>query len=215
MLFLGAFLLAACQPPPVVIVDPLEKETGRIIFSRAIKFDNLADYDNALKQYDQYMSRFPDGPQADAVLFRMGKIYQKRLQHADARKAYRRLMTHFLDSSYFQDAAVEILVTLFEEARYKEVLVEADQVLKKAVSSGRQVRINRLLGDFDFFRGELARYSILLKEKDLERANKILSDAELLLSKAERASHTGDKIMEKKYFSALVDIMDLLAGYDE
>ncbi len=163
LLFLGAFLLAACQPPPVVIVDPLEKKTGRIIFSRAIKFDNLADYDNALKQYDQYMARFPDGPQADAVLFRMGKIYQKRLQHADARKAYRRLMARFPDSSHFQEAAVEILVTLFEEARYKDVLVEADQVLKKAVSSGRQVRINSLLGDAHSAMGDLAEAAIFYK----------------------------------------------------
>lgn len=163
LLFLGAFLLAACQLPPVVIDDPLEKETGRIIFSSGIKFDNLADYDNALKQYDQYMSRFPDGPQADAVLFRMGKIYQKRLQHADARKAYRRLMAHFPDSSHFQDAAVEILVTLYEEARYKDVLVEADKVLKKAVSGGRQVRINRLLGDVHSAMGDLTEAAIFYK----------------------------------------------------
>jgi ABC-type branched-subunit amino acid transport system substrate-binding protein len=72
-------------------------------------------------------------------------------------------MTHFPDSSHFQEAAVEILVTLFEEARYKEVLVEADQVLKKAVSSGRQVRINSLLGDAHSAMGDLAEAAIFYK----------------------------------------------------
>lgn len=70
--------------------------------------------------------------------------------------------------------------------------------------------INRLQGDIEYFQNELVRYSVVLGEGDSIRALNILDNAKAMLSRAESASLIGDKIAEKKYLSALVDIMDLL-----
>lgn len=68
---------------------------------------------------------------------------------------------------------------------------------------------NRLQGDIDYFQAEIERYSILIEEKDSAKARTVLKDAEEMLERAESALMIGDKIGEKKYLSALVDIMDL------
>jgi hypothetical protein len=70
--------------------------------------------------------------------------------------------------------------------------------------------VNRLQGDIDYFKDELTKYAVVLGEGDSIRALNILDNAKAMLSKAEAASLIGDKIAEKKYLSALVDIMDLL-----
>ena len=75
--------------------------------------------------------------------------------------------------------------------------------------------INRLQGDVEYFQGELTRYSLLLSEEEHTDATKVLGDAESILADAERAARVGDKLAEKKYLSALVDIMDLLAKYED
>ncbi|MCK5608543.1 hypothetical protein KAR91_42065 [Candidatus Pacearchaeota archaeon] len=70
--------------------------------------------------------------------------------------------------------------------------------------------INRLQGDIAYFQDELVKYSVVLGEGDSVKALNVLANAKAMLSKAESASLIGDKIAEKKYLSALVDIMDLL-----
>ena len=70
--------------------------------------------------------------------------------------------------------------------------------------------INRLQGDIEYFQRELVKYSIVLEESKSDKAEAILNDAKDLLVKAELAVEIGDKIAEKKYLSALVDIIDLL-----
>ena len=70
--------------------------------------------------------------------------------------------------------------------------------------------VNRLQGDIEYFENRLGTFTVLLKGKHSERLDKVLFDAKILLDRAERASRTGDKIKEKKYTSALVDLMDIL-----
>lgn len=74
--------------------------------------------------------------------------------------------------------------------------------------------VNRLQGDIKYFQDELVRYALIIGSDKSAKALKILASAESILIDAEKASLTGDKIAEKKYLSALVDIMDLLAKYE-
>jgi hypothetical protein len=73
--------------------------------------------------------------------------------------------------------------------------------------------VGRLLGDIEYFQNKVAQYSILLSEKDSTKAQKALRESKRLLSAAAKSAEAGDKIEEKKYLSALVDIMDLLEEY--
>lgn len=78
-----------------------------------------------------------------------------------------------------------------------------------------QNTINRLQSDMEYFEEELQRYSMLLNERENTEAEKVLLDAKLLLDNAEKAMQAGDKIKEKKYLSALVDIMEILQAYEK
>lgn len=70
--------------------------------------------------------------------------------------------------------------------------------------------INRLQGDIEHFQEALGQYALVMGEGATVEAIEALSKAEEMLSLAMKASKAGDKISEKKYLSALVDIMDLL-----
>ena len=67
--------------------------------------------------------------------------------------------------------------------------------------------INRLQGDIPYFRETLTQYAAII---DTEKGTEVLSDATEILDKVEAAIEIGDKLSEKRYLSALVDIMDIL-----
>lgn len=93
----------------------------------------------------------------------------------------------------------------------KMILVLAVVMLQGCISMGSiRNTANRLQGDIDYFETEIGKYSIVIGEKDSMKAREVLSDAEEMLARVKIAYLIGDKISEKKYFSALVDIMDLL-----
>lgn len=197
-LLLGISLLVACQALPPVVVEPIEREPGLAIFSKAVQFDNFADHDTALNYYHRYMLEFPDGPRAGDALFRTGKIYQTQRRHAEARNTYRRLVARFPGSPHVEEASVEVLVTLFEEARYEEVLAGAEEVLKRAVSRRMQVVIKRLSGDAHSAMGEL------------ENAVKLYKSAYGIADVEARASLTGkfQEVLAQLDSPALTRLLD-------
>jgi hypothetical protein len=75
--------------------------------------------------------------------------------------------------------------------------------------------INRIQSDLEYFDGEILRYSVMLGDSDSKEARDALKDAKKLLFHAYEVSYVGDKLAEKKYLSALVDIMDILIEHEE
>lgn len=94
------------------------------------------------------------------------------------------------------------------------ILVMVVMVVMVGCASTRNT-VNRLQGDIEYFQNELVRYALVIGEDKSSKALKILASAEGILIDAEKASLAGDKLAEKKYLSALVDIMDLLAKYED
>ena len=92
------------------------------------------------------------------------------------------------------------------------VLFLAVIMLQGCISMGSiRNTTNRLQGDITYFQDQLTMYSVLFEGNDAsDKAMKALSDAKNMLVSVEQATGIGDKVSEKKYLSALVDIMDIL-----
>lgn len=83
--------------------------------------------------------------------------------------------------------------------------------------------VKRLQGDVDYFDKKVAKYYLIVKSMegygvansgDAGKAKEAYLSAKYLLVKIKRAVAIGDKVSEKKYMSALVDVLDLLEKYD-
>lgn len=104
-------------------------------------------YDNALKIYNEYLSRFPNGHLATEALMKTGLINSTLGKNGEARKIYQRLIAEFPGSLLVLDARVEILATFFNEGNYQEVIRQATGVLKSTTSRIHTLRTYMLLGD--------------------------------------------------------------------
>jgi len=120
---------------------------GDEFFSKAEIMFQQEDYENALKIYKEYLSRFPNGHLAAEALIKTGLINSTLGENGEARKIYQRLIAEFPDSLFVLDARVEILTTFFNEGNYKEVIGQATGVLKESTSRIHTLRTYMLLGD--------------------------------------------------------------------
>ena len=82
----------------------------------------------------------------------------------------------------------------------------------------------RLQGDVDYFDKKISKLYLAVKAmegygvanaEDAAKAKEAYLSAKYLLTKIKRAVAVGDKVSEKKYMSALVDVLDLLKRYDK
>lgn len=189
LLAISLWFFWACAPKPVILPVPPKLDTGDILFSEAEKLFEEKLYDKALESYEGYLSRFPDRPLAAAALLKIGAIYTARGKNLEARNAYQRLINEYPDSSFIPDAEVEIMVILYNESKYQEVIDQANRILAGRIPQFYLLKTNILLGDTyvaldspdDAFYSYAAAYnqadhlqqeSILIKLKEaLERMN--------------------------------------------
>ena len=144
LLVLFTLLLTGC---PARTVRPVKDEPGDGVFSRAERLYRGGSYDQALSTYNDYLSRYPDGPYAPAALMKEATIYRSRGKNDTARSLYNHLIKEYPDSPLVSDAAYEILATFYREGNHKGLIRHADRMLKHAAARSYRYRIYRLLGD--------------------------------------------------------------------
>ena len=111
--------------------EPVEFHPGDELFSRAEKMFQRKDYDNALKIYDKYFARFPNGHLAAQALMKTGLIHTALGKNGESRAIYNRLIAEYSSSPIALDARVEILVTFFNQGNYNQVIRHAADVLEE------------------------------------------------------------------------------------
>jgi branched-chain amino acid transport system substrate-binding protein len=141
------FFFWSCGPRPISPPEPIMFHPGNELFSKAEIMFQQKDYDNALKIYNEYLSRFPNGHLAAEALMKTGLINSTLGKNVEARKIYQLLIAEYPDSLLVLDARVEILTTFFNEGNYKEVIGQATGVLKMTASRIHTLRTYMLLGD--------------------------------------------------------------------
>jgi ABC-type branched-subunit amino acid transport system substrate-binding protein len=149
-ILIAVFFLWACVPKQAVRVGVA---SGDELFLRAEKLFQEKIYGKALDAYNEYLARFPEGPRAAAAVFKIGAVYGALGNYAEARVKYDRLITEYPDSPLVPDAAIEILVTLYHEGKYNDVIRKAQDLLKQSLSREHIFRLYVLIGDSYTARG--------------------------------------------------------------
>jgi len=126
--------LVACAPTIKEPIGPDKTAEGKALYEQAEELFKVKAYENALKVYDEYLIKYPDQPLADEALMKMGKIYAA-LGRDDAKlKDYQRLVNDYPESRFVSDAMMEILSTYYHKDRFKEVIIQAADILEKTDS---------------------------------------------------------------------------------
>jgi len=105
------------------------------------------DYGNALEIYDKYLARFPDGYQSAQALMKKGLIYAALGKYGKSRTIYNHLIAKYPSSPVVSDARVEILVTLFNQGKYKQVISHAAHIPENTFFRVHILRTHILVGD--------------------------------------------------------------------
>ena len=127
--------------------EPVEFHPGDNFFSKAEKMFQRKDYGNALEIYDKYLARFPDGYRAAQALMKKGLIHTALGENGKSRTIYNRLIDKYPSSPVASDARVEILVTLFNQGKYNQVISHAAHVLEESFFRVHILRTYTLVGD--------------------------------------------------------------------
>ena len=146
VLFISSFFWA-CGPRTIPLPEPVEFHPGDELFSRAEKMFQRKDYDNALKIYDKYFARFPNGHLAAQALMKTGLIHTALGKNGESRAIYNRLIAEYSSSPVALDARVEILVTFFNQGNYNQVIRHAADVLEETFFRVHILRKYTLVGD--------------------------------------------------------------------
>jgi ABC-type branched-subunit amino acid transport system substrate-binding protein len=197
-------LLWACGPRPIPPPQPVKFHPGDAQFSKAEKRFQKKDYKKALEFYADYLSRFPDGHLAAEALMKTGFIQTVWGKNSEARKIYKRLIEKYPDSLVVPDARVEILRTLFNEGKFKEVIHQSARALEGTVTDIHILKKQMILGDsyfaIDSPLNALGSYLKALTKSDDKKAKKIIDKVE----------SAATKVAPKKIMSLLTQMKDEL-----
>lgn len=139
----AAVFLWACAPKTIY-----EKiDSADQLFSRAEKMFQEKSYEKALTFFNEYLDRYPDRPLAGAALMKTGAIHMTLGDNDRARNIYKRLIAEYPDSYFIPDAAIEIMVTYYNQGEYIKVIEQAADFLEHAVSVSNIIRTYVLMGD--------------------------------------------------------------------
>jgi len=127
-------------------------------------------------------------------LMKIGAIYSVFGNYAESRKFYMKLIDEYPHNFFVPDAMVEILLTFYNEHKYKEVIRQAIHVIDKIFSKINLIRTYVILGDANMALGFPinAVYPYAIASKELEGPGK-----EVIIEKLKEAFRqlTIEKIM--------------------
>jgi branched-chain amino acid transport system substrate-binding protein len=141
------FGLIACAPSIKGPARPDKTEKGAELYEQAEKLFKSKTYEDALNLYNEYLVKYPDQSLADESLMKMGKIYDALGRDEAKLKAYQRLVSEYPKSRFVSDAMMEILSTYYNKGRFKEVILQAADILEKTESKQHIFQIYVYLAD--------------------------------------------------------------------
>jgi ABC-type branched-subunit amino acid transport system substrate-binding protein len=141
------FGLISCVPTIKEPVGTDKTAKGKALYEQAEKLFKSKAYEDALKVYDEYLAKYPDQPLADEALMKMGKIYAALDRDEAKLTVYQRLVKDYPESRFAPDAMIEILSTYYNKGRFKEVILQAADILEKTDSKQHIFQIYVYLAD--------------------------------------------------------------------
>jgi ABC-type branched-subunit amino acid transport system substrate-binding protein len=141
------FGLLSCAPIPPGPPGKIELDEELQLFSKAENLYRAGSYDQALKLYNTYLSKFSDRPLAPAALMKIGKIHSKQEKFEASRVMFQRVLDEYPQSSFVTGAKIEIMSSYHREGRHDIVIERASELMKEDIPESDLIRILVLLGD--------------------------------------------------------------------
>jgi ABC-type branched-subunit amino acid transport system substrate-binding protein len=164
---------------------PSELDSAAVLFADAENFFKVNSYENALKAYKEYLVRFRNGSNADMALMRIATIFSKQRNDDSKIAAYQRLISEYPNSSFVSGAMLEILVSLYNEGKFKEVILKSSEFIDKSDSEAHLSLIYTILGDtymsLDFRKDAVFFYHIAHQKALSPRKEDILTKIEIAI----------------------------------
>jgi branched-chain amino acid transport system substrate-binding protein len=139
------------QLPPVILAptQPAEIELadGDAIFSEAEELYMNDALDEAVEKYADYLDIYPEGPLADAALYKIGLIYTCTEDFEKARRTYDELIETFPESPLAVEAMIEIMDINNQQGAFADTINDAFRIPEESLFSSQLFRKYDLLGD--------------------------------------------------------------------
>lgn len=143
-------LVISCAPKKVV-TGPTAQATplraDQQLLADADKLFKREDFKQALSKYQLYIERYPDGPDVDLAMVRMGAAHTRLGNYAVARETFDRLISDRPKSPFQTDAKIGILKLFFLEGKYPEVIQLSSVILEEAQTGEQIAETYIIVGD--------------------------------------------------------------------
>lgn len=147
VLSFGLLLWGTSGCRPKVVVKPKPVEVVRDHFAIAERMFERQDFDKALEHYAIYLNQHPNTPLVPPALMKMAKIYAVKGQYETARDLYEKVISEYPQTVFSADAEVEILVILYKDSNFEELIRRGSGISKEMMSRDQLVRIYMLMGE--------------------------------------------------------------------
>jgi len=127
--------------------DPQPTGEDELLFQQAEQWFTSGDMDQALAYYSRYLTRFPEGQQAEDALNRVAAIYIQQGEYDPAQAFYQRLVTQFPQSELADEARLAIIDLLILSNRPGDAIDQAQQMLGRDLDMQTRRQLWQRLAD--------------------------------------------------------------------
>ena len=118
----------------------LEIKNTKTLFQIGESFRQAGLYDEALELFGEAKRIYPPNHPEDELTFRVGEIYLLQKSHDQAEKFFKKVITAFPDSAFYQRAFHKLADTYFEQERYGEARLAYFSALKSEEKGIRDIK---------------------------------------------------------------------------
>ena len=142
-----AFVFCSCGAAQLNPDASSEGDPAARFFDVAEDLFQSNSYETALKAYQKFVDEYPSNSKADIALMRMATIYSNQGKNDLSRLTYQRLAAQYPESKLAINAQIEIMMFLYHESQFKEVIIQASKIIARSDSKTNLARTYEILGD--------------------------------------------------------------------
>lgn len=150
LVFAGLVLLSSCAPTRIEVAEEIPTTPEAIqAAERLKKADRLVEqhaYLEAMTIYENYLKQFPQGPQADETLIKIGRLHMRLDHYMQARQALQRLIGEHPSSPLISEARFNLILSYYKEEKFVDAVAQARAALESATTTHQKTRIHTLMG---------------------------------------------------------------------
>lgn len=146
-LIIITILMCSCAQKILEPKVPVQPDQSEILFKNAEGYFNTGKYYQALKLFNKYLERYPNGFRTQNVLLKKGIAYTAIDNIRKAKNAYEKLIKKYPNSPFISDAISGMLALSYMDGEYKAVIKDAEILLSQVHLQELKIKIIIAKGD--------------------------------------------------------------------